>query len=108
MGWRDWCFIVVPLLALAAPAGAGQSSGTLTAGVIITGKARARPGVPAQARLRYTWNAAAISVTRAGYGDVQRLSATGELYWFEARREGRRFRVAVSVRTGEIIRIDAA
>ncbi len=92
----------------AIPAEAGQASSSFSVGITIGGaRAPARPQPSAQA-LKYTWNAAAISVRRAGFEAVERLEAGAGVYWFRAERQGRRYRVAVSVTSGEIVTVTAA
>jgi len=76
----------------AAMAGTSQSS--FTVGIVI--------GQLQQQQLRYTWGAAAISLTREGYRDLRPIEAAGEVYWFMAWRAGARFRVAVEAATGRI------
>lgn len=51
---------------------------------------------------RYTWGAAAISVSRAGYQNVRRVEASGDVYWFTGERGGSKFLVAVTIATGRI------
>lgn len=89
---------------LAVPAEAGASAGSLHVGVTIGGPAGGKPA----ARLRYTWGAAAISVTNAGFRRPQRLSSDGTVYWFSAAKNGADFRVAVSAATGRVVAVEPA
>jgi hypothetical protein len=57
---------------------------------------------PVRVAKRYTWGAAAISVRAAGFANLRRLQRSETLYWFQAEREGRNYRVAVSVIGGSI------
>ena len=83
---------------------AGTARGAFTVGIVI-GQARA---APVKSKLRYTWGAAAISLRRAGYENPRRIAAAGDVYWFEARRAGARFRVAVWIATGRIAAVRPA
>ena len=82
---------------------AGTAQGAFTVGIVI---GKVKP--PKPPKLRYTWGAAAISLTRAGYENPRRIAAAGEVYWFEARRAGARFRVAVWIATGRIAAVRPA
>ncbi len=53
----------------------------------------------------YTWNAAAISVKRAGFKEPRRMKKQLSLYWFEAKRQETSFQVAVSMASGKIVRV---
>jgi hypothetical protein len=53
----------------------------------------------------YTWGAAAISVFKADYRQVTRITLADETYWFGTRRLGTRYRIGVSRRTGGIVEI---
>ena len=76
---------------------AGTSQGSFTVGIVI---GKAKPHKPP--KYHYTWGAAAVSLVRAGYGDLRRIEASGEVFWFAAERTGARFRVAVEIATGRI------
>ena len=56
----------------------------------------------------YTWNAAAISVKRAGFKQPRRVEKLPGLYWFEAKRRGTSFRIAVSILSGRVVKIIGA
>jgi hypothetical protein len=87
---------------------AEQAKANFTVGLVI-GKPRVRALPPAVApRKSYTWNAAAISVRLAGFRRPVRLKSGGGIYWFVAEREGRRYRVGVSVSTGAVLKITRA
>jgi len=53
----------------------------------------------------YTWNAAAISLKRAGFKQLRRVEMLAAVYWFEARRKDASFRIAVSIASGRILKI---
>jgi len=55
--------------------------------------------------ISHTWNAAAISVKRAGFTHPRRLERIVALYWFEAKRREASFRIAVSIASGKIVKI---
>jgi len=88
---------------LGSAAIAGTSQGSFTAGVVI---GKAKPHEPP--KLRYTWGAAAVTLIRAGYMDLRRIEASGDIYWFTAERAGARFRVAVWIATGQIAAVRPA
>lgn len=85
------------LAVLATPADAGQSSATFGVGIVIGGPAR-----HAKPPRTFTWGAAAVSVSRAGYTDIQRAARRDGLFWFIARKGDSQFRIAVSEATGSI------
>ena len=88
---------------LTVPVLAGQSSSSFRVGLTI-----GQPGAwtpTFRDHRTYTWNAAAISVRRAGFHGVIHVNSSGGIYWFEAEREGRRYRVAVSASTGGILKV---
>lgn len=112
-------------LMLASPGEAGQASAGFTVGVTINGagksamrlkkrKVQTEPaGVvwtegAAPLRKTYTWRAAAISVWRAGYFYPEYGHRMGEIYWFTAYRAGTIYHVAVSVRTGQVLKVISA
>ena len=83
---------------------AGQTSASFNVGITIGGGTRTP--VKSAKRLRlYTWNAAAISVQQAGFDNPVRMTRTDSLYWFGAERGGSRFRIAVSVTSGAVVRV---
>lgn len=85
---------------------AGQTSAGFTVGITIGGKkvkpALQRQSAPART---YTWGAAAISLTRAGFANPRRAAASDTLYWFTAERSGGQYRIAVSIASGEIVKV---
>ena len=87
----------IVLCLLQAEALAGTAHGAFTVGIVI---GKVKP--PKPPKLRYTWGAAAITLTRAGYQNPRRIAAAGNVYWFVASRAGARFRVAVWIATGKI------
>lgn len=87
---------------VAVPA-AAQSSAGFIVGVTI-GK-KVKPPKPKSSDLHYTWGAAAISLSEAGYSHVTRDSEAGGLYWFTARKGEALYRVAVSASTGVIAQV---
>jgi hypothetical protein len=96
------------MLVLAFPGAealANQAKANFTVGIVI-GKATPRKrAAPRPALKTYTWNAAAVSVRIAGFRKPVRLTSGGGVYWFLAEREGRRYRIAVSVSTGAILKV---
>ena len=92
---------------LASTAMAGQTSASFAVGIVIGGpqtKSAAAAPAPSQAK-RYTWGAATISLKSAGFADMRRISRSGRLYWFAAVRDGRAYRVAVSIATGAVVKV---
>ena len=53
----------------------------------------------------YTRGAAAISAFRAGYRDLQPSGKSEMLYWFVGRRSGAAFVIAISIRSGKIVKV---
>ena len=53
----------------------------------------------------YTWNAAAISVKRAGFKEPRRVKKRLSLCWFEAKRQKASFQIAVSMASGKIVKV---
>ncbi len=96
----------IVLCLLQAEGLAAAAQGAFTVGIVI-GKVKP-PKPPKPPKLRYTWGAAAISLTRAGYDNPCRIAAAGDVYWFEAQRAGARFRVAVWIATGRIAAVRPA
>jgi hypothetical protein len=94
--------IVFGLLISAAQA--GQASGGFQVGVTIGGAQKQTNATP-PATTTYTWGAAAISVTQAGFEKPKRIERSDTLYWFTAKRDGDSYRIAVSVTTGEIVKV---
>jgi hypothetical protein len=90
----------------ALPAEAGQASATFRVGITIGNPDRSQAGKPVIKT--YTWNAAAISVTKAGYQNPERLEAEPGVYWFVARKDGQRYRIGVSKTTGRIVEVTSA
>lgn len=84
---------------------AGETGGQLHVGVTI---GAAAPDAAAAAAPRYTWGAAAISVTKAGFDSPLRLAAHGDVYWFSAEKDGVTYRVAVSAATGSVVAVEPA
>ncbi len=82
---------------------AQSASASFQVGLTVGGVARARAD-----QLTYTWGAAAVSVSAAGYENVQRVEKTTTVYWFKAQRGGGNFRVAVSIVSGAVVMIVAA
>ena len=89
---------------LTGPATAGQASAGFTAGITI-GDAGTRATQTIVRAKRYTWGAASISVSRAGFDEPQRMEKSGALYWFKARRGAAAFRIAVSVSSGQVVKV---
>ena len=87
---------------LASGADAGQASGGFTAGIVIGGGATAARAAPA---MTYTWGAAAISARQAGFDNLQRIERSDALYWFTGERGGGNYRIAVSIYSGEVMKV---
>jgi len=98
----------VALCLLTGAAVAGQSTARFNVGITITGARTGQPA-PAPARAKtWTWRAAAISVKRAGFENLRRVSVSDAYYWFEAERGGGTWRIAVSIASGAIAKVDPA
>ena len=102
MASRSIVCTAIFLCLLGGAALAGQSSAGFSVGITI--------GAPGAKKIRkspkhYTWNAAALSLSAAGYSSPVRLLMADDVYWFLAERDGRRFRVAVSKTTGTIVKV---
>ena len=54
---------------------------------------------------RFTQGAASISVTRAGFRNIQPLGLSGVNYYFSAVREGRLYEIAVASENGRILSV---
>lgn len=89
---------------LAVPAVA-QSSASFSVGVTIGKKVKPPKSAAAVSKLSYTWGAAAISVSEAGFRNIMRQTQDGGFYWFTARKGEGQFRIAVSARTGAIVKV---
>jgi hypothetical protein len=101
---RRAAFSVIVFGLLLSAAEAGQTSGSFQVGVTIGGPQK-RTTATAAVPTTYTWGAAAISVTQAGFEKPVRIERSDTLYWFAARRSGESYRIAVSVFTGEIVKV---
>ena len=86
---------------------ADQGSASFTVGITIGGVGKA-PLRQARRAKSFTWGAAAISVTQAGYRDVKRVAKSDRFYWFEAKRSGTLYRIAVSIASGTIMKVKPA
>jgi hypothetical protein len=89
---------------LAVPAVA-QTSASFGVGVTIGKKVKPPKSATTVSKLTYTWGAAAISVSEAGYRNIKRQARQGSFYWFTARKGEGQFRIAVSARTGAIVEV---
>ncbi len=100
-------FLIVfsALMALTLPAEAASKSAGFTIGIRIVGKHGVTRGHHGHSRSekKYTWGAAVISVARAKYRHIARIEMTDDTYWFETRRRGAKYRVGISMHTGEIV-----
>ena len=76
-----------------------------TAGIVIGGGGKASQRAASVNAATYTWGAAAISVTHAGFGNPRRGERSDTLYWFTAERGGNSYRVAVSISSGVIVKV---
>ena len=54
---------------------------------------------------RFTQGAASISVTRAGFRNIQPLGLSGVNYYFSAVRAGLRYEIAVAAENGRILSV---
>ena len=54
---------------------------------------------------RFTQGAASISVTRAGFRNIQPLGLSGVNYYFSAVRQGRLYEIAVASENGRILSV---
>ena len=83
---------------------ASQASTSFQVGIIIGGdkKRTTQAAVPVKT---YTWGAAVISVSRAGFDKPRRLKKSDMLYWFEASRGGNMFKIAVSISSGKVVKV---
>ena len=79
---------------------AGTNSGTLNVGVRIGDAPNARAPTS-----NYTWGAAAVSVTQAGFANLKRLEKTDLVYWFAAERDGDLYHIAVSISSGSVLEV---
>jgi hypothetical protein len=91
---------------IAGPVVAEEGQASFSVGVTI-GK-KAKPPRSATATLKYTWGAAAISVSDAGYTDIARQDEGDGVYWFTARKGESLYRIAVSARSGAIVEVTPA
>lgn len=91
---------------LAGPAIADSAS--FNVGVTIGKKVKPAKSAASVSKLTYTWGAAAISVSEAGYRDIRRQTRDQELYWFTARKGENLFRIAVSASSGAIVEVTPA
>lgn len=87
----------------AMPASFAASSATFTAGIVIGAPAKQRGPV---LNVRYTWGAAQVSIARAGYRDISRLTRANDIYWFTARRHQSRASIGVSAWNGGILMLE--
>jgi hypothetical protein len=88
---------------IALPVLAGQNGAGFTAGIVI-----GKPDNAHKPPRHYTWGAAAVSLRRAGYKNIERDQAAEGLYWFVARKDAAFFRIAVSADTGTIVAVTPA
>jgi hypothetical protein len=91
---------------LAGPALAGSAS--FSVGVTVVKKDKPPKSAATVSKLTYTWRAAAISVSKAGFRKVRRQTRDGGFYWFTARKGDGLFRVGVSAVTGAIVEVTPA
>jgi hypothetical protein len=91
------------LAAVSSPVLAGQTSAQFRVGITIGGGSASQPS--AAATTTYTWGAAAISVSGAGFGNPVRLEKSNDLHWFQAERDGGTYRVAVSTTSGAVVKV---
>lgn len=97
--------IVVGCLSVLAAPAVAQSSASFGVGITIGKPAKTAKSATGASKLSFTWGAAAISVSEAGFRYIKRQARQGGLYWFTARRGENRFRIAVSARSGAIVEV---
>jgi hypothetical protein len=96
--------LVLASLLISGPALADETSANVNVAVTITNI----PQAPVRFYgSRFTQGAASISVSRAGFSNIQALGRAGRNYYFSGVRQGRLYEVAVSVSNGRIIRVTA-
>ena len=90
---------LLPSLAMA-----GTTSSKFSVGITIGegGNAAKQAAVPATT---YTWGAAAISVKRAGFENLRQVERSETLYWFAGERAGGSYRIAISIVSGEVVKV---
>jgi len=89
--------MLIPQLAFA-----DTSSGTVNASVTITNIPQ--PIVRLNGS-RFTQGAASITVSRAGFNDIQSLGQAGPNYYFSGVRNGRLYEIAVAQANGRIMSV---
>jgi hypothetical protein len=78
---------------------AAETSASFRIGVMIGG-----PAVSSHRRQsKFTWYAAEITVAKNGFGNIERIQKSEEVYEFSCNRSGELLRVSVSIATGEIV-----
>ena len=97
-------YVGLAICLLSGAAMAGQASARFKVGITIGAVGNPSTGAIGSERV-YTWGAAAVSVKQAGFDNLQRVAKSDTLYWFEAERAGSTFRVAVSISSGEIVKV---
>jgi hypothetical protein len=96
--------LVLASLLISGPAFAEETSANVNVAVTITNI----PQAPVRFYgSRFTQGAASISVSRAGFSNIQSLGQAGRNYYFAAVRHGRLYEVAVSIKGGRIMRVTA-
>lgn len=96
--------LVLALLLLPTGVQAASNLGSMDVAVTIT----RLPQAPVRfSGSRFTQGAATISVSNAGFRDVQPLGQAGANYYFSGVRQGRLYEIAVAVANGRIIRVTA-
>lgn len=97
---------ILTIIALLFPisAQAESASGSLNVAVTITRLPQAPIRVSGS---RFTQGAASISVSNAGFRDIQPLGQAGANYYFSGVRQGRLYEIAVGVADGRLIRATA-
>ncbi len=89
---------------MASTAVGAQVSSSFQVGITIGGARQKALLAPPAART-YTWGAAAVSLKLAGFEEPRRVERSDTLYWFIAKKAGGRFRVAVSITSGAIVKV---
>lgn len=88
----------------ASTAWGAQVSSSFQVGITIGGMKQKTMLAPPRAKT-YTWGAAAVSVKLAGFEAPRRVERSDTLYWFIASKGGGRFRVAVSITSGAVVKV---
>ncbi len=101
---RRAALLMVVCGVMSSTAGGAQVSSSFQVGITIGGAKQKAMIAPSKAKT-YTWGAAAVSLKLAGFEAPRRMERSDTLYWFIAKKGGGRFRVAVSITSGAIVKV---